>query len=98
MTDETVIDGEVIALDAEGRPSFNMLQNYGSSGAPLHFFIFDVLILRGKDVMGEPLAKRRALIEKSVLPKLTEPIRYSPVLEGSLKELISSVKAHGLEV
>jgi ATP-dependent DNA ligase len=48
MPDETVIDGEVVALDAEGRPSFNTLQNYGSSGAPLHFFIFDLLILKGK--------------------------------------------------
>ena len=60
MPDETVIDGEVIALDAEGRPSFNLLQNYGSADAPLHFFIFDVLILKGKDVMGETLVKRRS--------------------------------------
>jgi ATP-dependent DNA ligase len=97
MPDETVIDGEVVALDEAGRPSFNTLQNYSSSGAPLHFFIFDVLILKGKDVMGEPLEKRRALIEKSVLPKLTEPIRYSPVLDGSLKDLTASVKAQGLE-
>src|ERR1700722_10330229 len=70
MPDDTVIDGEVVALDAEGRPSFNMLQNYGSAGAPLHFFIFDVLVLRGRDVMDEPLVKRHALIEKHVLPQL----------------------------
>src|SRR5580704_10062959 len=97
MPDETVIDGEVVALDADGRPSFNMLQNYGSAGAPLHFFIFDVLVLKGRDVMGEPLVKRRALIEKHVLPQLADPIRYSPILEGSLKDLVRSVKAQGLE-
>src|SRR5580692_4763296 len=97
MPDETVIDGEVVALDEEGRPSFNTLQNYGSAGAPLHFFIFDLLMLQGRDVMGEPLVNRRALIEKSVLPKLADPIRYSPVLDGSLKDLIASVKAQGLE-
>ena len=97
MPDETVIDGEVVALDAEGRPSFNTLQNYGSAGAPLHFFIFDLLILKGKDVMGEPLVKRRELIEEHVLPKLADPIRYSPILEGSLKDLMRSVKAQGLE-
>src|SRR5580704_6745 len=50
MPDETVIDGEVVALDAEGRPSFNTLQNYGSSGVPLHFFIFDLLVLGGRDI------------------------------------------------
>ena len=97
MPDETVIDGEVVALDERGRPSFNTLQNYGSSGAPLHFFIFDLMVLKGKDVMGEPLIKRRQLIEKHVLPKLADPIRYSPILEGSLKNLIDSVKAQGLE-
>src|SRR5450432_3621373 len=96
MPDETVIDGEVVALDPEGRPSFNTLQNY-SAGAPLHFFIFDVLILKGKDVMGEPLVKRRELIEKHVLPELADPIRYSPILEASLKDLMISVRVQGLE-
>ena len=97
MPDETVIDGEVVALDELGRPSFNTLQNYGSAGAPLHFFIFDVLILKGKDVMGEPLETRRKLLETHVFPKMEEPIRFSPVLEASLKDLIASVKVQGLE-
>src|SRR5215472_5339423 len=68
MPDETVIDGEVVALDAEGRPSFSALQNHGSSEAPLHYFVFDLLMLRGRDVMSEPLTKRRELIEEQVLP------------------------------
>jgi bifunctional non-homologous end joining protein LigD len=88
MPDETVIDGEVVALDPDGRPSFNLLQNYGSAGVPLHFFVFDILILKGEDVMSEPLVKRRQLLEKHVLPKLDEPIRYSPILEGSVKDLL----------
>ena len=82
MPDDTVIDGEIVALDSEGRPSFNLLQNYGSASAPLHFFVFDVLILKGKDVMDEPLVDRRKLLEKHVLPELDEPIRYSPILQG----------------
>jgi len=97
MPDETVIDGEVVALDEDGRPSFNTLQNYGSAGAPLHFYIFDLLILEGRDVMAEPLVRRRELLEEHVLPKLAEPIRYSPVLEAKLEDLIRSVKAQGLE-
>jgi bifunctional non-homologous end joining protein LigD len=96
IPDETVIDGEVVALDENGKPSFNTLQNYGS-GVPLHFFIFDLLILKGEDVMGETLSRRRKLLEKHVFPHMDEPIRYSPELRGSLKDLIQSVKAQGLE-
>ena len=59
IPDETVIDGEIVALDAEGRPSFNLLQNYGSSKTPLIYYVFDVLVLSGKDVMGETLETRR---------------------------------------
>ena len=97
MPDESVIDGEVVALDQDGRPSFNSLQNYGRAGIPLHFFIFDLLMLHGREVMAEPLVKRRELIEKHVLPTLADPIRYSPILEASLPDLIRSVKAQGLE-
>src|SRR4029077_14088245 len=53
--------------------------------------------LRGRDVMREPLMKRRELIEEHVLPKLSEPIRYSPVLDASLTGLIHSVREQGLE-
>ncbi len=97
LPDDTIIDGEVVALDVDGKPSFNMLQNYGSATAPLHFFVFDLLVVNGKDLMGEPLVKRREQLEKRVLPKLSEPIRYSPELNTSLKDLIQSVKTLGLE-
>jgi ATP-dependent DNA ligase len=97
VPDETVLDGEIAALDDEGRPSFNLLQNYPSSKAALVFFIFDVLILRGRNVMTEPLSERRALLKKHVLPKLVEPIRYSPELKAGLPQLIAAVKSAGLE-
>ena len=97
LPDESVIDGEVVAFDADGRPSFNVLQNYGSSSAPVVFFVFDVMILRGTDVTCETLERRRRLLETKVLPKLKEPVRYAGYLNAALPDLIASVKAHGLE-
>jgi DNA ligase D-like protein (predicted ligase) len=97
MPDETVIDGEVVALDPAGRPSFNALQNYGSSATPLFYYVFDVLILAGEDITSEPLVRRRELLQTRVLSKLDEPIRESPILDASLPDLIRSVKAQGLE-
>ena len=97
LPDETVIDGEVIALDGDGKPSFSVLQNHGSSGAGVLYFVFDVLILAGKDLRSEPLATRRALLETRVLPKLSEPVRYAAPLDATLADLIASVKAQGLE-
>jgi bifunctional non-homologous end joining protein LigD len=96
IPDETVIDGEVVALDEVGRPSFNALQNRGTRD-PVYFFIFDLLILGGRNVMAESLVNRRQLIEKHILPTLADPIRYSPILEASLANLIRSVKEQGLE-
>jgi DNA ligase D-like protein (predicted ligase) len=97
MPDNTVIDGEVAALDADGRPSFNLLQNYGNSTGPLVYFIFDVLVLSGRDLKKETLETRRGLLEQKVMPKLAEPIRLSLALEGSMKQLIAAVKESGLE-
>jgi bifunctional non-homologous end joining protein LigD len=95
MPDNTVIDGEVIAFDDEGRPSFNALQNYGSAPAPVIYYVFDVMVLAGRDVMREPLEKRRALLEQKVLPKLSEPVRYATSLDAALPVLVQSVKEQG---
>ena len=94
MPDETAIDGEIVALDEVGRPSFNSLQNYGSLGAPLHFFIFDVLILKGKDVMANLLTRRARTYRRAYPPEgggthslFPDPRRHArranPVGEGT---------------
>src|SRR3954468_3494049 len=97
LPDNTVVDGEVVAFDRDGRPSFNALQNYGSAPAPVVYYVFDVLVLSGQDLRREPLQKRRDLLEKKVLPRLPEPVRYSAPLDAELPVLIQSVKAHGFE-
>ena len=97
LPDGTVIDGEIVAFDREGRPSFNVLQNYGAAAGPVVYYVFDVMVLAGRDVMRLSLEERRRLLEKKILPALPEPVRYAAPLEASLPVLVQSVKAHGFE-
>jgi ATP-dependent DNA ligase len=96
LPDETVIDGEVIALDEDGRPSFDILQNNGSSRTPVFYFVFDI-ILRGHSVMRETLAARRELLEKERVAEAGGTRALRAVWGGRSSVLIESVKAQGLE-
>jgi len=97
LPDETAIDGEIVALGDDGRPSFDALQNPGSSNAPIVYYVFDVMVLGGRDVTGETLEARRELLERSVIPKLAEPVRYMGELDARLRDLLHSVKTQGFE-
>jgi bifunctional non-homologous end joining protein LigD len=80
MPDDTVVDGEIVAMEA-GRPSFNALQNHGSTDS-LFYYVFDVMVVAGKDVMMQPLEARRELLRDRVLAQLADPIRESPGVGG----------------
>ena len=51
LPNDTVVDGELVALDEEGRPSFNTLQNYGSAPASVIYHVFDLTMLAAGSVM-----------------------------------------------
>lgn len=57
--DGAVLDGELVALDADGRPSFHALQHRSVRGTSLAYYAFDLLALEGVDLMHRPLAERR---------------------------------------
>jgi len=57
----TLVDGEIVALDESGRVSFNLLQHHRSKAQALLFYVFDVLVHRGRSVMNLPLSTRREL-------------------------------------
>jgi DNA ligase D-like protein (predicted ligase) len=97
LPDETVIDGEIVALDESGRPSFNALQNYGSSGIAIFYYVFDLLVLKGQNLMSEQLSKRRDLLRRYIVRKVKDPIRECPELNASLSDVIRAVRAQGLE-
>jgi hypothetical protein len=68
------MDGEIVALDEGGRTSFNALQNYGSPKAPILYYVFDVLILAGRNVMGEKWINGASLWNSGFLAVF--PIRF----------------------
>ena len=62
----TVADGELVAIDDNGRPDFNMLHNSRSESSRIHYYVFDLLCCKGRDLTRLPLIERRALL-KSLL-------------------------------
>ena len=66
---------------------------FTTTGRAVVYHVFDLMILGGVDVRREPLERRRLLLEKKVLPKLSEPARYTASLDAPLSVLIESVKA-----
>jgi DNA ligase D-like protein (predicted ligase) len=92
---QAVVDGELVAIDPQGRPSFQALQHRGTY--PNHrivFYAFDLLHLDGRALVTEPLWKRRSL-----LPDILAGtgILISQDLPGNLADIIRTVKAMGLE-
>jgi bifunctional non-homologous end joining protein LigD len=95
---ECVIDGEVVALDEEGRSSFQLLQAREMEGrkSPVYFYAFDLLQLDGKSLLSLPLEARKNLLEK-LCAGAGDPIRYSGAIGGDAKRLLEEVKRRGLE-
>ena len=97
LPDETSIDGELVALDETGRPSFNILQNYRRAGLPLQFYAFDVLTLAGRSLQDRTLEERRKALRTKIVPRLPESVLFSETLEATASEVTEAVKAQGLE-
>jgi DNA ligase D-like protein (predicted ligase) len=91
-----VLDGEAVAVDEKGRPSFQMLQNRSSlpAGWSLAYYVFDLLHLNGKDLKTRPLRDRRAQLEKILG---NSGVLLSQSLPGTLSQIMQAVKQHGLE-
>ncbi len=96
--ESAIIDGEIVALDSDGRSSFQLLQAYemGEKRPAIFFYVFDLLALDGKDLQKEPVAKRKELLEKLVKGP-QGVIRYSASLGGDADRLLKKMRALRLE-
>jgi bifunctional non-homologous end joining protein LigD len=95
---EAILDGEIVALDAKGRSSFQLLQDYqlNASRPPLAWYVFDLLAVDGKDLTQSPLAERKKRLA-ALLKDAPDIIRPSPALDGAFDDLIAQVRKHGVE-
>ena len=103
---DLVLDGEIVMLDAEGRPDFHALSFRGqlhrtseiqraAMAAPVTYIVFDLLGAAGYDLRGLPLLVRKALLQR-ILPTVG-PLRYGDHIEGMGEALLAQVVARGLE-
>src|SRR5260370_27533596 len=91
----TVIDGELVALSSEGRPNFNLLQNFRSAESHIIYYAFDVLVHKGHDLTQIPLAERRDILRSIIQP--TEHVDLSAVADKTAAEMLAFVREHSLE-
>jgi bifunctional non-homologous end joining protein LigD len=91
---EAVFDGEICALDDQGVPRFQLLQQGG--GAGLVLYAFDLLWLDGEDLRGRPLEQRRELLT-SLLSNAAEAIRLAEVVTPPAGRALADAAARGYE-
>ena len=91
-----MLDGEIVALDEGGGPSFQLLQNPNEVSAPVVFYIFDLLREGARDLHGLPVVERRDRL-KSLLKGVKDPLRFSATLEGTPSALLRKACSLGLE-
>jgi bifunctional non-homologous end joining protein LigD len=103
---EAILDGEVVTFDAEGRPSFGLLQSrmhLSDAGlvrqrmvdTPVVLMLFDVLWLDGESLMARPWSERRAVLESLGLDDSCW--RVSTAWPGQGSGLVAASKERGLE-
>lgn len=101
-----IVDGEIVALDAQGRPSFPLLQKRmnlarpaeiarEAARTPVHLYLFDVLEAGGRDVTDLALAERRDVLE-DLARAATRAVAVPPVFDDVEAALATSGR-FGLE-
>lgn len=93
---DCVLDGEIVVVDENGKPSFQSLQNWGKTeGGDLVYYVFDLLYLNGYKTMDLPLLKRKELLEQ-ILPEI-DNIKFSAHIRKTGISFYNAAKKQGLE-
>src|SRR5215469_12932808 len=96
LPENTVIDGEVVALDDAGQPDFNLLQHSRSQASRICYFVFDLLAYQNHDLMRLPFTDRRHIMNSALKFQSTR-IRMTQHFETSAEDMLRAVRRQGLE-
>ena len=96
LPENTVVDGEIVALDGGGRPNFNLLQHSRSQVKRICYFVFDLLVYGSRDLTQLPFIERRDILRSSL--KFQSPrVRIADFFETSAEVILQSAREQGLE-
>ena len=86
-------------MDQSGRISFNLLQHHRSKAQALLFYVFDMLVYRGRSLVQQPLSKRREILTEVLKSVTKEPsaIAFSENIDADPSDLIRAVKEFGFK-
>jgi hypothetical protein len=91
----TVVEGEIVAVDENGIPRFQLLQRFQKQPtAPTLYYVFDVLWRDSVDITGQTILERRALLERIIKP--VPGIQLGTYVEHERKALFQLVKEKGI--
>ncbi len=91
-----MLDGEVCALDENGKSSFQLLQNSAATTQPIVYYIFDLLFVGAKDLRKLPLTERKTRLE-AVLLSAIDPIRPSLFFIENPRKILETMERAGAE-
>lgn len=98
IKDDFIMDGEIVVLDEQGHPSFQLLQQYKEDpDHPLVFYVFDLLFLNEKDLKEKNILERKKILVKLLSTYNGSVIRFSDHIIGRGKDFFEKVKEMGLE-
>ncbi|MGH3075457.1 MAG: non-homologous end-joining DNA ligase, partial [Gaiellales bacterium] len=98
---DAIVDGEVVALDPSGRPSFSLLQARAGfqqkrdADVPIAYEVFDLLYIDGRSLLDEPLEERKRLLVEHLRPD--DRVRYAGHIEADGETLYEKAREQGLE-
>ncbi|GGF26549.1 ATP-dependent DNA ligase [Subtercola lobariae] len=105
---ELVLDGEIVALDSKGRPSFSRLQQRMNlqgeaevkralAAVAVHYLAFDILSLDGQSLLRHSYDERRVLLEETVRPDARSVVQVPAAFAGDFEAAFAASKTLGLE-